>query len=76
MIKFLLIIPIIGCIIAAASDAGLKRYRDILFDVTAKRLSHSDPRSVMRSVNVVLSVAVIIFIFLWPIIVLKKLIWR
>lgn len=72
MIEILLLIPLIGCLMAAHGNKRLELYRISLFEAWSNGLINVDPKLVMRAVNVVLVVAIVMFIFLWPILLLLR----
>lgn len=73
MIKALLLIPFIGCIIAAIQNKWIEQYRQKMFDEWSKRVGHPDDRMMMRIINIVLGITIVTYIFFWPIILLVKL---
>lgn len=72
----MLIIPVLGCFIVSAYHEEM----DAMFKEISERVIHMHPEmsenSLRRIVYVVMSISIILFIFLWPIIGIWSLIKR
>lgn len=73
MIKMLLLIPLIGCIIAAIQNRWIEQFRQRMFEEWSKKDDHPSEDLMMRTINVVLGISVVIYIFFWPIILITRI---
>lgn len=74
MINLLWLIPIIGCLICIFNDKPLNSLREeLLHDLVLQHYDlDADKEKMSRALNIVISLTLIMFIFLWPLILLHQ----
>jgi len=75
IIKILTFIALIGCIMAAINNKRVNQFRQKMLDDWAQRPNHPELEVMTPIINIVLGISIVLFIFLWPIIMVKKLLF-